>query len=90
MLAMYLSDNPRIVHGHTTGTLTVFPLPSPCKRDGQFTDALKIMLVTCTVRQAHRIEDPKSFYLTWLLERLRSVRLKPERKELLSQIYEKI
>jgi hypothetical protein len=29
-------------------------------RDGQFTDALKIMLVTCTVRQAHRIEHPAS------------------------------
>jgi hypothetical protein len=29
-------------------------------RDGQFTDALKITLVTWTVRQAYRIEDPAS------------------------------
>jgi hypothetical protein len=28
------------------------------KKDGQFTDALKIRLATWTVGQAHRIEDP--------------------------------
>ncbi len=46
-------------HGHTRDTLFVFPFPSPrSEGDGQFMDALKIRVVTRTVRQAHRIEDP--------------------------------
>ena len=49
-----------IFRDHTTDILLLFPFPSPCKRDGQFTDALKISVVKRTVRQAHRNEDPVS------------------------------